>query len=79
MFIAHLSDIHIRKFHRHKEYREVFKQLYKQLEEIEPDCIVITGDLVHGKIDMSPELTKLIAEFLLKLTYLTKLSMLDSN
>ena len=72
MFIAHLSDIHIRKFHRHKEYREVFKQLYKQLEEIEPDCIVITGDLVHGKIDMSPELTKLIAEFLLKLTYLTK-------
>ena len=32
--IAHLADIHIRKLHRFVEYRQVFKQLYKQLKDL---------------------------------------------
>ena len=32
--IAHLADIHIRKLHRFVEYRQVFKNLYKQLKEL---------------------------------------------
>ena len=52
--IAHLADIHIRKLHRFVEYRQVFKQLYKQLKQLKPDLIYIGGDVVHGKLDTSP-------------------------
>ena len=53
--IAHLADIHIRKLHRFVEYRQVFKNLYKQLKYLKPDAIFICGDVFHGKLDTSPE------------------------
>ena len=28
--ILHVADIHIRNFKRHKEYRQVFRKLYKE-------------------------------------------------
>ena len=65
--IAHLADIHIRKLHRFVEYREVFKRLYKKLEYHKPDLIYIGGDVVHGKLDTSPEETRLVADFFLSL------------
>ena len=65
--IAHLADIHIRKLHRFVEYREVFKRLYKKLEYHKPDLIYIGGDIVHGKLDTSPEETRLVADFFLAL------------
>ena len=65
--IAHLADIHIRKLHRFVEYREVFKRLYKKLEYHKPDLIYIGGDVVHGKLDTSPEETRLVADFFLAL------------
>ena len=58
--IAHCADIHIRKLHRFVEYREVFGRFYKQLQELEPDLIYIGGDVVHGKLDTSPEETRIL-------------------
>ena len=63
--IAHLADIHIRKLHRFVEYRDVFNRLYKKLEELKPDLIYIGGDIVHGKLDTSPEEIRLLADFFL--------------
>ena len=68
--IAHLADIHIRKLHRFVEYRDVFKRLYKKLKEVKPDLIYIGGDIVHGKLDTSPEEVRLVADFFLKLSAL---------
>ena len=65
--IAHLADIHIRKLHRFVEYRDVFSRLYKKLEELKPDLIYIGGDVVHGKLDTSPEETRMVADFFLAL------------
>ena len=65
--IAHLADIHIRKLHRFVEYREVFDRLYNQLEQLHPSLIYIGGDIVHGKLDTSPEETRLVADFFLTL------------
>ena len=65
--IAHLADIHIRKLHRFVEYRQVFKNLYKQLKELKPDAIYIGGDVVHGKLDTSPEEVRMVANFFLSL------------
>jgi DNA repair exonuclease SbcCD ATPase subunit/DNA repair exonuclease SbcCD nuclease subunit len=63
--IFHVSDIHIRTLKRHREYREVFRNLY---DYIETNCtgksiVVITGDIVHSKLDMSPELIQILVEF----------------
>ena len=66
--IAHLADIHIRKLHRFVEYRDVFDRLYKKLEDVKPDVIYIGGDVVHGKLDTSPEEIRLLADFLIFLS-----------
>jgi len=66
--ILHIADIHIRNYNRHDEYRKVFKELYKAVEDLPKNAIVyIAGDLVHNKIDMSPELIDLTSEFLREL------------
>ena len=65
--IAHLADIHIRKLHRFREYRDVFKRLYGKLKEVNPDLIYIGGDIVHGKLDNSPEEVRLVSDFFLNL------------
>lgn len=64
--IYHVSDIHIRLYQRHKEYREVFDRLYSFLEERrnENAIIVVSGDLFHSKTELSPESVNLGKEFL---------------
>jgi DNA repair exonuclease SbcCD nuclease subunit len=62
--IAHVSDIHIRNFKYHSEYRETFRNLYTQLRELRPDVIVNTGDTAHSKLQISPELVQMVAEHL---------------
>lgn len=54
--IAHISDIHIRTVARQDEYKKVFGKLIDSLREQEVDAVVITGDTVHSKTQMSPEL-----------------------
>ena len=63
--IYHISDVHIRTLKRHREYREVFRNLF---DHIAFDCTgnsiaVVTGDIVHSKLDMSPELIDILVEF----------------
>ena len=55
-FIFHLSDIHIRLNSRKEEYEFVFEELYQTLKkcpQIKDSLIVITGDLLHNKIDLT--------------------------
>jgi len=65
--IAHVSDIHVRKLKYHKEYREVFKQLYEKLREEKPDIIVNTGDTFHTKLDLSPEAIRMMSDLFVNL------------
>ena len=77
--IAHLSDIHIRKLHRLKEYREVFDRLYEQLRKLKPDLIYVGGDIVHGKLDTSPEEIRLVSSFFLNLSSITDTIVITGN
>ena len=63
--IFHISDIHIRTLKRHKEYREVFDNLFLHIAQHATDSsiCVITGDIVHSKLDMSPELVNMLTKF----------------
>ena len=67
MKIGHISDIHIRFSSRHQEYREVFDKLYDDLKKQKLSRIVVTGDLNHLKVNMSPSSIALASEFLVSL------------
>ena len=62
--IITLSDTHIRNLKYHDEYRQVFKQIFKILEEEKPDYIVHCGDIAHTKTSISPEFVEMCAWFL---------------
>ena len=63
--IYHVSDIHIRTLKRHSEYREVFQNMFDYIERTKTanSIAVVTGDIVHSKLDMSPELIQMLVEF----------------
>jgi len=64
--VCHLADIHIRLFRRHEEYEEAFDRLYNDIrsKNLEDFVIVLAGDIVHAKTDMSPEMVEVASKFL---------------
>jgi DNA repair exonuclease SbcCD nuclease subunit len=63
--IFHVSDIHIRTLKRHGEYRQVFANMFDYIEThcTKNSVAVVTGDIVHSKLDMSPELVQMLVDF----------------
>jgi hypothetical protein len=63
--IFHISDVHIRTLKRHSEYRQVFENLFNYIEThcTGNSVAVVTGDIVHSKLDMSPELVQMLVDF----------------
>jgi len=63
--IYHVSDIHIRTLKRHGEYRQVFENLFEYINKTATSnsIAVVTGDIVHSKLDMSPELVQMLVDF----------------
>lgn len=54
--IAHIADIHWRGLQRHDEYTEVFEDFFKKMDELQPNMIVVGGDIVHSKTQgITPE------------------------
>lgn len=64
--IYHVSDIHIRNFKRHDEYRRVFDNLATYIDQTKTSesIICVTGDIVHSKTDITPELVQETQKFL---------------
>jgi len=79
MKIAHISDIHVRNYKYHYEYREVFQQLFEKLKELKPDIIVNTGDTAHTKCNLSPEYFNLTSWLFTNLAKIAPLHMILGN
>jgi DNA repair exonuclease SbcCD nuclease subunit len=70
-FIYHCADLHIRLYKRHDEYREQFQKFFDSVKEHmeennlnrEEVRIVIAGDVVHSKNQLTPELVDLTTWF----------------
>lgn len=79
--IIHISDIHIRLFRRKEEYLYCFKELYKIIGKLEENSyiIVITGDLLHSKLELSPECEMLTFDFLTSLSNLYPTILIAGN
>ena len=55
--IVHIADIHWRGMQRHDEYTQVFSEFFEKIKRIDPDLIVVAGDIVHSKTQgITPEL-----------------------
>ncbi len=72
--IAHITDLHVRFGSRHEEYRTVFNRLIKDLQKEKPRRIVLTGDLFHLKINLSPVAIEIAAELI---SHLSKIAPVD--
>lgn len=77
--IAHISDVHIRFGSRHDEYKLVFQRTIDDLKKSKPKRIVITGDLFHIKITLSPKAIELAGWFLEELSKIAPVDILLGN
>jgi DNA repair exonuclease SbcCD nuclease subunit len=85
--IVHISDIHIRTFRLHEEYREVFATFLAQLKELihselleaSEVRIAIVGDIVHQKIVISNEQLMLGTWFIRELEKIAPVIIIAGN
>ena len=77
--IIHFSDLHIRLFKDHDLYRSILQTALKEWETLQPDRIVFTGDLVHSKNQMTPELVEFVAWVLSECAKIAKTIVIIGN
>lgn len=80
--LIHISDIHIRLYQRRTEYEYVFQQLYQKLDSYDPNennLIVLTGDILHSKIELSPECCAMTCDFFTNLVKYFPVIMIAGN
>lgn len=58
--IVHFSDLHLRLFKDHDLYRKILSEAFQEWRVLKPDRIVFTGDMVHSKNQMTPELIDIV-------------------
>ena len=77
--IVHFSDLHIRLYKDHDLYRSILESAIEQWKELSPDRIVFTGDLVHSKNQMTPELIEFVAWILTECANISKTIIIPGN
>jgi len=77
--IVHFSDLHIRLFKDHDQYREIVTEMLQQFAQVKPDRIVFTGDLVHSKNQMTPELIQMVSWVLSECSKIAKTILIIGN
>lgn len=77
--IIHFSDLHIRLFKDHDNYRKIFQSALDEWKEINADRIVFTGDLVHSKNQMTPELIEFMSWVLIECAKIAKTIVIAGN
>ena len=77
--LVHFSDLHIRLFKDHDLYRSILTDMLNRFKDIKPDRIVFSGDLVHSKNTVSPELIEIVSWILTECSKITKTIIIPGN
>lgn len=77
--LVHFSDLHIRLFKDHELYKLIVNDMLNQWKDIAPDRIVFTGDLVHSKNQMTPELIEMVSWILTECSKIAKTILIIGN
>ena len=80
-YIYHISDIHIRRYEKHNEYEYIFEKLYEYFKKVknENSIIVLTGDLLHNKDNLTPDCVMKTWNFLNELQMIMPLFLITGN
>lgn len=70
--IVHIADIQFRTYKRHLEFKAVSEAFFDHMRKLQPDRIVIAGDLVHSRNNLTPELVNEVSWFLRGVSAVTK-------
>jgi DNA repair exonuclease SbcCD nuclease subunit len=77
--LVHFSDLHIRLFKDHDLYRGILENMFDQFREIKPDRIVFTGDLLHSKNQLTPEVIEMASWVLTECSLIGKTILIPGN
>jgi len=77
--ICHFSDLHLKLLKDHDLYRTILSNMLEQFKELNPCRIVFTGDMVHSKNSVSPELIEMVSWILLECSKITKTIIIPGN
>ena len=77
--LVHFSDLHIRLFKDHDLYRLILTDMLNQFKELKPDRVVFSGDLVHSKNTVSPELIEIVSWLLNECSKIAKTIIIPGN
>lgn len=66
-------------FKDHELYRGILNNMFNQFKQITPDRIVFTGDLVHSKNQVTPELIEFVAWTLTECSKIAKTILIIGN
>jgi len=77
--LVHFSDLHIRLFKDHNLYRSILTDMLEQFKEVKPCRIVFTGDLVHSKNQLTPELIEIVSWVLTECSKIAKTILIPGN
>lgn len=78
--IYHLSDIHIRTTdERYEEYNAVFQKFCKDIHKPEDSLIVITGDILHSKTQLTATSIRELIELMIMLSNITDVVIILGN
>ncbi len=77
--LIHFSDLHIRLFKDHELYKSILAKAFDEWRALNPDRIVFTGDLVHSKNQMTPELIDMVAWTLTECSKIAKTVLIIGN
>ena len=77
--LVHFSDLHIRLFKDHELYRNILKQALSEWKTLAPDRILFSGDLVHSKNQLTPELIEFVRWFLIECSKISKIILIPGN
>lgn len=77
--LVHFSDLHVKLFKDHQLYKSLLEVALSEWKTISPDRIVFTGDLVHSKNQMTPELIEFVAWVLTECAKIAKTIVIIGN
>ena len=77
--LIHFSDLHIRLFKDHDLYRSILETALKEWKSIKPDRIIFTGDLVHSKNQLTPELIEIAGWLLTECSMIARTIVIPGN
>ncbi len=77
--LVHFSDLHLRLFKDHDLYKSIMEDAISQWKELKPDRIVFTGDLVHSKNQLTPELIDMVSWILSECAKIAKVIIIPGN